>query len=731
MKKSIKILTVIVGILIFLTLLAAILVSPIAENYIEKHSKELTGRVITMEKFRFNILNGHLKTIGFEMKEQDDKSTFFKFDSLKVEIKLLDFLWNKVSVNKIYVKNAYLYVNQNGEKFNFDDLLTRFMAEDTTSAIKDTSSYEIALKDIELNGGNILYEDLQIKSKWDLKNLKLKIPEVYFNDKSTDVGISLAFADGGTLISNIKYDLNKSAYDISLKLNKFSITGITPYVQQYFKIGSLSGLLAADVSIKGDVEHIMGFNVSGAASVSDFNMEDDRGLNLMQAARASVKMSEINLENSRYILDELRTEGVKTSFVMEKDSSNNFSYIFRDDLPVESDTTSAPIKLIINNLITENTLVELVDKTLTPPFRYKLDHISVTAQKFDIDKQNQFRIKGNVGKTGSAIIRWSGSMDDMSNQSLFLNIINLNLKEFTPYALQYFAYPISKGNASFKTKTVIKNNNIESVNNLDIFKIEVDKKNKELKPEYKIPMKTALYILKDKNDRIQLDLPVKGNINDPQFSYKKVIIKVFVNLIVKVATAPVSFLADALGLSGDKLTNIAIDEMQRNFTTEQYESFNELAQMSLSKPELQMELVQVINYDKAFKDQALSDLKRAYTQHTNPGQIEVETINDNDPKLTAFADSLCAPVKIEGSAVDKALHIYKDQIAAQVAELAQKRDEIIKEYFITRLMVKPESFRISTIPYEAGKATEDKSKYKINFIMPGDSDDKQNSVVSD
>lgn len=731
MKKSIKILTVIVGILIFLTLLAAILVSPIAENYIEKHSKELTGRVITMEKFRFNILNGHLKTIGFEMKEQDDKSTFFKFDSLKVEIKLLDFLWNKVYVNKIYVKNAYLYVNQNGEKFNFDDLLTRFMAEDTTSAIKDTSSYEIALKDIELNGGNILYEDLQIKSKWDLKNLKLKIPEVYFNDKSTDVGISLAFADGGTLISNIKYDLNKSAYDISLKLNKFSITGITPYVQKYFKIGSLSGLLAADVSIKGDVEHIMGFNVSGAASVSDFNMEDDRGLNLMQAARASVKMSEINLENSRYILDELRTEGVKTSFVMEKDSSNNFSYIFRDDLPVESDTTSAPIKLIINNLITENTLVELVDKTLTPPFRYKLDHISVTAQKFDIDKQNQFRIKGNVGKTGSAIIRWSGSMDDMSNQSLFLNIINLNLKEFTPYALQYFAYPISKGNASFKTKTVIKNNNIESVNNLDIFKIEVDKKNKELKPEYKIPMKTALYILKDKNDRIQLDLPVKGNINDPQFSYKKVIIKVFVNLIVKVATAPVSFLADALGLSGDKLTNIAIDEMQRNFTTEQYESFNELAQMSLSKPELQMELVQVINYDKAFKDQALSDLKRAYTQHTNPGQIEVETINDNDPKLTAFADSLCAPVKIEGSAADKALHIYKDQIAAQVAELAQKRDEIIKEYFITRLMVKPESFRISTIPYEAGKATEDKSKYKINFIMPGDSDDKQNSVVSD
>lgn len=722
MKKSIKILIIIFGSILFIALLAALLVSPIAKNYIEKHSKELTGRVITMEKFHFNIFNGHIKTIGFEMKEQDDKSTFFKFDSLKINVKLLDFIWNRVTVNKIYLKNACLYVSQSGEKFNFDDLMNRFLSEDTTSAAGDTTSYEIALRDIELNGGNILYEDLVVKSKFDLKNLKLKIPEVFFSDKSTDVGFSLSFADGGTLSSKMKYDLNKSSYDINLKLNKFSIEGITPYVQQYFKIGSLTGLLAADVNVKGDVDHVMGFNMSGTASISNFNMKDNKGNGLLETAAASVKMSEINLEKSRYILDELKTNGVKTSFVLEKDSSNNFTYIMRDDVPADSDTSTVPMKLVIKNLITENTSVEFVDKTLSPAFRYKLDKISLLAENFDMDSRNQFKIKGNVGKTGSAIIRWSGSADDMSNQSLFLNILNLNLKEFTPYSLQYFAYPITRGNASFKSKTVIKNSNIESANNLDVFKIEVDKKNKELKPEYKIPMKTALYILKDKNDRIKIDLPVKGNIKDPKFSYKKVIFKVFVNLIVKVATAPVSFLADALGLNGDKLTNIAIDEMQRNFTTEQYDSFDQLAQMALSKPELQMELVQSLDYEKAFRDQALSDLKRAYNQKFNPGQLEVEIIKSDDPKLIAFADSLCAPAKIEGSAADKALHLYKEQVPAQVAELAQKRNEILQDYLINRLLVKAESFKISTIPFDPVKKSETAGKYKVNFIMPGDSD---------
>lgn len=724
MKKGLKILLVIAGAVALLVITAALLVSPIAKHYIEKHSKELTGRVITMDKLRFNIFNGSLKIISLEMKESNDSSSFFKFDTLLLDIRLLPMLSEKIKVDRIYLTNAFLNVTQNGESFNFDDLLERFTAEDTLSSKvpEDTSSYEITIKDIRLNGGNILYKDIQVGSKFDLRNLSLAIPEVYFSGKSTNVGFSLAFADGGTLESNLKYNMERSLYDVSLKLRRFSIGGITPYIRQYLKIGEISGVLAADINIKGETEHVMNFTVDGNAALDSFSMTDDKGRSVLTADKATVKMADVNPGKSLYVFNELTTEGVNTNFVLERDSSNNFTYLMREDAFAsgsESDTASAPMVVKIKNLITKGTNVVFTDKTLSPSFNYRLYDIDLSASDFDMDGKNKFDIKGKVGRTGNAVVKWSGSMSDMSNQTLYINLANLDLKEFTPYALQYFAYPITRGNASFKSNTAIVSNNIDSKNKMNIFKIEVDKKQKGLKPEYNIPMKTALYILKDKNDKIAVDLPVTGNMNDPKFSYKRIIFKVFVNLIVKVATSPVSFMAEAMGLNPDKLGAVEFRENQDSFTNEQYDSFNEIGQMALQKPELKLSITQMINMDEAENHISLQNLRSAYL--ISRGQLpEFERVDPKDPKLEAFADSLLAPVKIDAGIVEKAKNIYKERLPLQISELAQKRAALLQEYFVQRLLIKPESVEIKMAELESGQKYSGKSIFKVTFSMPGD-----------
>ena len=64
MKKWIKILLVTLGIIAVLVVTTILLLPPIAKNYLEKHSKELVGRQITIEKLRFNVLNGKLRIAG-------------------------------------------------------------------------------------------------------------------------------------------------------------------------------------------------------------------------------------------------------------------------------------------------------------------------------------------------------------------------------------------------------------------------------------------------------------------------------------------------------------------------------------------------------------------------------------------------------------------------------------------------------------------------------------------
>ena len=93
LKKTVKVVLIIAGVLVGLFLLVAALVSPIAHYYIEKHSKELCNRVVTMDKLCVNLFNGSVTIKGFKALEENDKDVMLTFDKLYVNMsvwRLLD-----------------------------------------------------------------------------------------------------------------------------------------------------------------------------------------------------------------------------------------------------------------------------------------------------------------------------------------------------------------------------------------------------------------------------------------------------------------------------------------------------------------------------------------------------------------------------------------------------------------------------------------------------------------
>ena len=65
-------------------------------------------------------------------------------------------------------------------------------------------------------------------------------------------------------------------------------------------------------------------------------------------------------------------------------------------------------------------------------------------------------------------------------------------------------------------------------------------------------MKLAVALLKDRDGKIELDIPVSGDLNDPKFSVGGIILKVIVNLLVKAATSPFALLSAVFG-GGEEL----------------------------------------------------------------------------------------------------------------------------------------------------------------------------------
>lgn len=246
-----------------------------------------------------------------------------------------------------------------------------------------------------------------------------------------------------------------------------------------------------------------------------------------------------------------------------------------------------------------------------------------------------------------------------------------------------------------------------------------------------IPLKLGLYVLKDKKGHVKMDLPVKGSLDSPEFSYRKIVLKAIGNVLLKVVTAPFSF------LSGNKenLEYINIDPLQYVFTSEQYASLDKIAQALQDKPEMHIVLTQRVNMRRALPRQAAGALRMAYAEHLKSADttgrqpmsmLEYEKIQQTDirtPAIMAFADSLLTRQGISPqglSADDKALALYREKAAGQLARMMAARNKALAEYMQSTHGATAPAFRVQTMDSLALPNYTGRDRYTIALEVDGE-----------
>ena len=131
--------------------------------------------------------------------------------------------------------------------------------------------------------------------------------------------------------------------------------------------------------------------------------------------------------------------------------------------------------------------------------------------------------------------------------------------------------------------------------------------------------------------RTLLDVPVKGNVDSPEFNYMKLLWKTLGNLIVKVATSPARALGNALGMGGTDLEFITVDPTQHGLTSEQYHTLGQLATVvqsdSLIVLHLEQRMPEATNDTVARLYELRNEMVRRYMaeQGVNEGQLIITT----------------------------------------------------------------------------------------------------------
>ena len=748
MKKWIKILLVTLGIIAVLVVTTILLLPPIAKNYLEKHSKELVGRQITIEKLRFNVLNGKLRIDRIAMLEPDDSTTFASLGNFYTRIHLLPLLRQRIHIDAVLIDKPYLNVYQDGTSFNFDDLLNRFLTPADTVEKAPSNPWTVDIDDIKIHNGELTYKDMQRNVTWGFNELDIDVPGLHLSGhERTDMGIVFNFSRGGSLRTSLEYDQATADYDLSLLLSNLSLAGTAAYFNQVIDIGSVEGLVTLDLHVKGNANHLLDLRTYGIAAASGLKLRDSRDNRIIDVDTLNFDLRDGNLGTMQYDIRRIYAAGIRTQFEIYRGGGNNLLAVIKahEERPRETEATidgettvtiereepaTTQLNFTVGELLLDKGEIAFTDNTFEKPFRYLISDIRLSSRDIDFSKQNELTLDAKLQRTGSGHIRWKGSLQNLDNHNLMVALSNINLKDFTPYCEHFTAYPLTGGNLTFRSQNIIADRFLNGTNHLDIFQCEVDKKRKDLEPEFKIPLKLGLYILKDRKGHVKIDLPVKGNLDSPEFSYRKIVMKALGNVLLKVVTAPFSFLTGG----GDNLDRIEVDPLQFSLNTDQYATLDKVADILRDKPEMQIGLAQRINRSKAVGRLAELNLKMACYNSTLPAgerlsMIDFERIQETKLKsdeVMRFADSLLALRGIDGSKLSgsrKALTLYGDQAVGQLEKILVRRDSAIVEYLTRSQGIPVTAISVRTIPaQELGDYT-GKDIYAIQLGMEEESID--------
>ncbi len=126
------------------------------------------------------------------------------------------------------------------------------------------------------------------------------------------------------------------------------------------------------------------------------------------------------------------------------------------------------------------------------------------------------------------------------------SVHDMELAPLSPYSGKYVGYRIERGKLSFDVAYQLQDRQLQAQNRLVLDQLTFGDK-VDSPSATSLPVLLAVALLKDRHGVIDIDLPIGGSLDDPQFSVGGVIVKVLVNLITKAVTAPFALLGRLFG----------------------------------------------------------------------------------------------------------------------------------------------------------------------------------------
>lgn len=683
MKKIGLVIAVFVFLLLFF-------IPNILEYYIEQQDQKFIGRELILDDIDINYLTGELSIESLYILEQNARDTFAGFELFEVDFGMWSSISGEYSLESLHLVNPLVHIVEYDSIFNFSDLIP---TPDTTTLKNSSSKNDVAqyqLEAINIHGLRTTFTN-KFEETIEVDLLNVSIDPFSWNDLRLKGDLFVSLLKGGEIATTFELDINSGEYQSTVKANDIALPQFSHLIRPFLDFQNIDGTYSNNLSLNGNyLKDTTDLTIRGNLQLDNFKLLDKYSIEQIAFESLYLDIDSIDMQSNQYNLKELALNTPTINYALYP-NKNSFSEIFyiKDSLDsgLLSDSVKTPkdtsrIHYNIDKIRLTNGSIGFNDFTLINNFTYNIDVVNIAIDSLNsTSPQFESNISALVNYLGELKTTINFDLNDPKNFAYSATIDSVLMRDFSPYSIEFVGNPITKGALYFEGSAATSAHFLKSDNRLTLDQLKLGEKFKH-KERNKLPVKTAVGLLKNNKGEIKIKLPIRGNLDDPSFKVWRTVLSTFKNLVIKTVSSPLTAVGKVVTAADKDINEISYDYLQVKFNEQQKSLIKNISRRTKGHK------TAVLQYTNSSKEKAAIALfeakKQFYKSNVDSIEFTFQHANNILPIDSSFQKFVNNNVPQDSimSLIEKCYMIVgSEEINTRFDEITTKRNQQLKSLF--------------------------------------------------
>ena len=687
------------------------------------------------DKFLFDIPEGNIRAIGryrfalgspldFEVSEtllhltdvgiveKGNPSPVITLKTLFLDGIHADLAQRKVEIESLNLGNGTEHIWRNADgSINVQTLFAPAHTEtkEERPAPPKSPSWTVSLADAKIVNHTIEFEDrtLKLPARMKITDFSVHTHDVVFPFKRPiPVTLDHHLNGTGTVSAEGQVVMQPLQAEVTMALKDIAIQPFEPYLEPFARLTVDSGAIDMDGTVRYAAEHPKGplMAFQGNFSVKTLAIADrDEGALVASWKQVGLRDIALTLDPTSLTIDEVGINQPTVHLVIDRDGRPNIKKLLpppgapHTPPPAERPAMHAkkgpPPSIAIKTVKVLRGTATFEDQSISPAVQAGMYDLTGTVKGLSSKQVAKAEVDLSAKIDKVAPLKIAGTINPLTENAftdLTIKFDNVDLTTATPYSGKYAGYPIKKGKLFLALAYKVSQKQLEAENKVAVDQLTFGEKT-DSPDATSLPVPLAVALLKDRQGRIDIDLPIRGDLNDPDFKYGKAVWATLGNILTKMVASPFSLMGKLIpgGGDGEELQHLTFEPGSTAIAPSELKKIDVLMKGLEERPGLRLEITGTADPTRdrqAMALQKLQELLRSRWRQENGGTAEADLPAIAEGRLiTQLFDQLPRQEARESKPPDVALKPpTMEEMKRQLVESIRVDDDALRALARTR-----------------------------------------------